>query len=246
MAVQMSREALFGAAWCELVAELDWALLGRTYCEGDGSSFFDEALLEQVLDTGLDLVDGLAAALPRAGAARSVYVGAAVAELPLLLGEVLVMGREVHWLNLPGPEVVELRRGLQVVGAKLGVRLPQPETHNLTHVPDASCDHVWLASVLTDPDAFPALHDRLYERVGGALATGRGDAAADLARAEQLVREVLAKATRPALLSTTDEELELIVPIARTLGLQLSVPTTGTLSAIVGDTLRYVRVASKS
>jgi hypothetical protein len=105
---------------------------------------------------------------------------------------------------------------------------------------------VWLASVLTDPDAFPALHDRLYERVGGALATGRGDAAADLARAEQLVREVLAKATRPALLSTTDEELELIVPIARTLDLQLSVPTTGTLSAIVGDTLRYVRVASKS
>jgi len=241
----MGNTAQFGAAWCELVAELNWPLLGQTYCDGDGSTFFDEVLLDQVLDTGLELVDSLAAALPRRGAARSVYVGAAVAELPLLLAETLVLDREVHWLNLPGPEVNELRRGLQVVSTKLGVHLPQPATHGLMRVPDASCDHLWLASVLTDPEAFPSLHDRLYERAGSALATGRGDTNDDLARAEQLVREWLAKAVQPALLSTTDEELELIVPIARTMNLQLQVPTTGTLSAVVGDTLRHVRVEGR-
>lgn len=239
----MGNTAQFGAAWCELVGALDWPLLGRTYCEGDGSGFFDEDLLDQVLDTGLELVDSLAAVLPTSGPRRSVYLGAAVAELPLVLAETLVLDREVHWLNVAGPEVDELRRGLQAVSVKLGLRLPQPQTHGLGPVAAASCDHLWMASVLTDPEAFPTLHDRLYERTGGELATGRGDSGADLARAEQLVRDWLAKAAPPALLSTTDEELELIVPIARTLGLQLQVPATGTLSAIVGDTLRHVRVA---
>ena len=130
------------------------------------------------------------------------------------------------------------------MGSEMCIR-DRPATHGLMCVPDASCDHLWLASVLTDPEAFPSLHDRLYERAGSALATGRGDTNDDLARAEQLVREWLAKAVQPALLSTTDEELELIVPIARTMNLQLQVPTTGTLSAVVGDTLRHVRVEGR-
>lgn len=232
----------FGAAWCELVAELDWPLVGRTYCEGDGSGFFDDELLELVLDTGLELVDGLAAALPRDGAGRSLYVGAAVAELPLVCAEALVLGREVRWLNLAGPELSELRRALVAVSRKLDVRLPLPEPAEIDTVADASCDHLWLASVLTDPDAFPALHDRLYERAGTDQATNRGDAAAETRRAEELVRKLLAKASPPAVLSTTDEELRLCVPVARAAGLRLLVPESGSVTAVVGDTLRFVRL----
>lgn len=233
---------MFGAVWCELVAELDWPLLGRACCEGDGSDFFDEELVSQVLDTGLELVDALAAALPREGTGRSVYLGAATAELPLLCAEALVLGREPRWLNLPGPELDELRRALGVVGAKLGAKLPQPETASLATVEDGSCDHLWMASVLTDPDAFPALHDKLYERAGTALATGRGDEAADLARAKDLSRQLLAKAAPAAVLSTTDEELQILVPEARLLGIRIAVPDDGRLTAIVGDTLRFARL----
>lgn len=232
----------FGAAWCELVDELDWALLGRMYCEGDGSGFFDEALVSQVLDTGLELVDGLASGLPRGGTGRSIYLGAATAELPLVCAEALVLGRETRWLNLPGPELDELRRALGAVGAKLGLKLPQPEASSLATVEDGSCDHLWMASVLTDPDAFPALHDKLYERAGTELATGRGDEAVELARAKDLSRQLLAKAASSAVLSSTDEEFAILVPEARLLGLEIAVPGSGRLTAIVGDTLRFARL----
>lgn len=232
---------LFGAAWGELVAELDWERLGRTYCEGDGATFFDEGKVEGVLETGLVLVDELAGALPPNGTGRSLYLGAAVAELPLILAEKLVFGRAVLWLNLAGDEVEELTRALHVVGAKLGLDLPLPSTQPLATYADASCDHLWMASVLTDPDVFPALHDELYGRVGTKLATGRGELTEERARADELARALLAKAAENGVLSTTDEELTLLRPLARDVGLELRLPREGVESAIVGDVVRFVR-----
>jgi len=233
----------FGAAWGELVRELDWERLGRTYCEGDGSTFFDDETVERVLETGLELVDDLVASLPRGGTGRSLYVGAAVAELPLVLAESLALGREVLWLNLPGEEVEELRRALHATGAKLGLDLPLPRTDALASIADGSCEHLWMTSVLTDPDAFPALHDALYERVGTELATGRGELAEDRARADALVRELLRKAAPPAIFSTTDEELEVVRPLLAEAGLDSRVPRSETTSAIVGDLVRLTRLA---
>lgn len=232
---------LYGAAWGELVTELDWERLGRSYCEGDGSTFFDEEKLEGVLETGLVLVDELVSAFPPNGTGRSLYLGAAVAELPLLLAEKIVLRRSVLWLNLAGDEVDELTRALHVVGARLGVDLPLPSTQPLSAYADASCDHLWMASVLTDPDRFPALHDELYARAGTPLATGRGDLAAERAQAEALARELLAKAADTGLLSTTDEELTLLRRLARESGLDLRVPRDGFESAIVGDVVRVTR-----
>lgn len=232
---------LFGAAWGELVEELDWERLGRTYCEGDGSTFFDEEKVEGVLETGLGLVDELVNALPPKGSGRSLYLGAAVAELPLILAEKLVLGRAVLWLNLAGDEVDELTRALHVVGAKLGLDLPLPSTQPLSNYADASCDHLWMASVLTDPDVFPALHDELYGRAGTPMGTGRGDLESERGRAEALSRELLAKAAETGVISTTDEELTLLRKLAREAGLDLRVPRDGIESAIVGDVVRFVR-----
>lgn len=232
---------LFGAAWGELVAELDWERLGRTYCEGDGTTFFDTEKVEGVLETGLVLVDELANALPPGGTGRSLYLGAAVAELPLILAEKLALGRAVLWLNLPGEEVEELTRALHAVGAKLGLDLPLPSTKALSTYADGSCDHLWIASVLTDPDRFPALHDELYGRAGTPLGTGRGDLADDRARAEELSRELFKKAADIGVLSTTDEELTLLRMLSREAGLELRVPRDGLESAIVGDVVRLAR-----
>ena len=231
----------FGAAIAALYDELDWPRLGASYCEGDGAPFFDEALRERVLDTGLVLADAIASAVASSGPRRSLYLGAAVAELAPILAERLVLGREVVWLNLPGEETSELERALRVVGEQLEIRLPVPLTAGIESCPPASFDHLWMVSVLTDPDAFPALHDHLYGRAGGPLATGRGSLSDDRERAAALVERWLDRATLPTLLSTTDEERTLIEPAIRRRGGALVVPQEAHATAIVGDLVRLCR-----
>lgn len=226
------------AAWAELEAELDWQRLGACYCEGDARDFFDDARRAQVLDTGLQLADDVAARLPPGGPGRSLYVGAAVAELAPLLVERLVLGRELRWHLLPGPELDELARALTRVGERLGLELPLPDPRPLASVAPVPCDHLWLVSVLTDPDAFPALHDELYDRAGTPAATGRGDLAAERPRAESLIEALLANAAPGALLTTTQEELTLLHP--RWTG---DVPVeAGGLTSLVGDRIAHVRL----
>jgi hypothetical protein len=152
--------------------KLDWEVLGRSACEGDGTTFFDDEFRGRIFDTGLWFAGHLAGLLEEGG--RSLYVGAEIAELPVILAEHLVMKRRVEWLNIDCAPTTELARALRAVGARLGVELPLPRVDAVTDIEAASCDHLWLVSVLTDPDAFPALHDELYERGGGPLATVAG------------------------------------------------------------------------
>lgn len=225
------------AALGELEAELDWAALGACYCEGDARDYFDDARRARLFDVGLVLADDVAARLPARGPGRSLYVGAAAAELAPLLVERLVLGRELRWHLLPGPELDELARGLTRVSARLGLELPLPDQRPLESVAPLPCDHLWLVSVLTDPDAFPALHDELYERTGTPQATGRGDLAAERRRAQSLVAALFAHAAPEALITTTTDELPLLrahvgdaVPLER-----------GRLTALVGDRIALLR-----
>ena len=227
---------LFGAAVSEVMNELDWELLGRAYCEGDGSEFFDEALRARILDGGLVLAGALGEVLDEGG--QSLYLGAEIAELPLILAERFVLGRRIVWLNVDGAPIRELTRALEVVSARLGVDLPTPSTRRLADVEPASCDHLWLVSVLTDPDHFPALHDLLYRRADGALATGRGRLEDDRARADRLVDEWLESATGSSVLTTTEEERTIIEPLVARRGWSLTFAPGGHVSAIVGDRVR--------
>jgi hypothetical protein len=228
------------AALCELEAELDWQRLGACYCEGDARDFFDPVRRARTLDVGLALADDVAARLPVGGPRRSLYVGAAVAELAPLLVERLVLARELRWHLLAGPELDELTRALTRVGERLGLELPLPDPRALEDVAPEPCDHLWLVSVLTDPDAFPALHDALYERAGTPSATGRGDPTAERARAASLVAALLAHAAPSALLTTTTDEL----PFLRALLPQGAQVESGGLTALVGDRVAHVRLGS--
>lgn len=235
----------FGTALAELDAELDWAGLGASYCEGDAREFFGPELRANLFDAGVCFAEDLERALDARRGGKSLYLGAALAELAPLLCESLVLGREIVWLNLPGRETRELRRALRAVGRRLGCALPQPATHAIERVRTASCDHVWMVSVLTDPDAFPALHDELYARRGGPLATGRGSLPRERKRAAELARELLRCAAPASLLSTTDEELRVLRPIAKELGRALEVPRRGRTSALVGDIVRLCALTTR-
>jgi len=234
--------AALAAALVELDRELDWELLGRLYCDEGGAGFFAPAEREAQRDAGLSIASDLVELLEREGVARaSLYVGAGVAELVPALAEGLLQGRDVRLTNLPGPEPRELARGLAAVGERLGLVLPTVLAGELAELLPrlpARLGHVWMTSVLTDPEAFPALHRRAYGRPG--LAPEHP--ARERARAAELVATALERLRPPALLTTTDEELPHVRPVARALGLALDVPGTGRLSAIVGDPLRHFRV----
>ena len=227
----------FGAALGALGDELDWELLGRSYCEGDGSDFFDEAFRARILETGMRFAEDIGRALGEARG-RSLYLGAEIAELPLILAEHLVLGRRVEWLNIDCAQTTELVRAIRAVSARVAVDLPVPRVGGLHEIEPGSCDHLWMVSVLTDPDSFPALHDTLYERAGGPLATGRGSLADDRRRADELVEVLLECAAPRCVLSTSDEERSVIEPLVARRGWVLEFARGGRLSSIVGDRVR--------
>ena len=238
---------LFASVLVALEEELDWPRLGRTYCAEGGEDFFDPESLAAIRDTGLLFASDVAAEIEslRGGAGgASLYVGAAVAELAPGLFEALVLGRTVILHNLPGVEADELNRALSLVGDQQGVQLPEITTTDLGEQ-RGPFDHVWLASVLTDPDHFPALHNKLYERTGARAAPG-GDAGQETLRARRLMRSVLELVRPPAVFTTSDEESTFLVEAARRAGLRATRPEAARLSAIVGDPLRIWRLNAKS
>lgn len=238
----------FAAALIAVEGELDWGALGAAYCEGDGQEFFAPDQIEAMRDAGLLLADDVAerlGGLPALSPAISIYVGAGVAELAPMVCEAVVFGREVWLVGLPGPELDALGRAFGVVSARLGVPLPRVVGEPLEHLSVGPASHGWLVSVLTDPDAFPALHDALYERSGD-QATGRGAVEEELPRARRLVDALLDRLALPAVLTTTDEELAIVGPWCEERGLELVVPELARLSGVVGDPVRTCELRARA
>lgn len=237
----------FARALTGLESELDWALLGGLYCWEGGVEFFPPEQVEAIREAGLVVASALFEELERIGGGerRSLYVGAGVAELVPILCERLVLEREVVAINLPGEESAELNRAFAATEASIGYELPRIETAGLDAV-TGTFDHGWLVSVINDPEAFPALHDELYERAGEELATGRGVLEEDRARAKELAEAFLAKLALPALLSTTDEEWPFLAPLLESRGRAVEPSSRALLTAVVGDPLRFYRLSANA
>lgn len=234
----MSTE-LFAASLCALFEELNWPLLGESYCSEGGELFFDEQRRADILDVGLRCAADLGEAFEQLASARaaSLYVGASAAELAPMLFEVLVAGRTVDARNIPGPETNEINRALAVIEERNSVRLPRLNPEPIDASP-GTFDHVWLVGVLTDPDAFPALHDELYERHGTPAATGRGEFTHDRTLAVALIERALASVAKPFLWTTSDEELSLTSGPLGAAGAGLEALDLGWISPVVGDHVR--------
>ena len=242
----MNAEAIdrFGAAFAAADEALDWSSLEPVYCEGDARGFFDEGRRAELRDTGLAIATELAEALgtlPERKPGRSLYVGAAVAELPIILFDALVLGRKVRWINLPGTEASALDHALASAEETAGVKLPRVETGRWRAEEIGPCDHLWLVSVLTDPERFPALHDELYDRVGSPEAVGGGHPARERDEARRLIERALDCLAPRAVVSTTDEELPILRRAAEHRGGRLDRPNEGRTTALVGDVLRHAR-----
>lgn len=234
----------FAGALEALEAELDWPLLERVYCEVDPAipadqlvGFFGPEAREAQVDAGLRFGADLVERLKQGGA--SLYVGGGVAELVPMVAECVLLRRSVRLVTLPGPEADELERAFTAAGKREGLRLVRVDTAPLGQKPLEPVDHLWFASVLTDPEAFPALSDTLYER---GHPKGRA-----LSRETQVAEALLAAALGPlserGWLTTSDEELPLWERALAARGLEARIPDTGRLSPIVGDVLRHISLA---
>ena len=236
----MSSVQQFGMVVARMEEVIDWVAMGHEYCHEGGESFFEGEQRDAIREAGLlmatDLRDALAT-LPEGSPGQSLWVGAALAELVPILTDHLVLGRSVHWHNVDCPETSELNRALELVESETGVDLPRI---SIDPCPTRNrYDLLWMVSVLTDPDAFPALHFHLYEREDSEGVVLPGQLETEDKQATEWTRDLLSRLELPGLLVTTDEEFGFFKDAADRSSRLLIDPQQGRLSGIVGDLVRF-------
>lgn len=214
----------------DLFARLDYERLGPIYCDAGGRAFWRDRR-EPCRRLGTRLAEVLRNRLPAGG--RSLYVGAGVAELPVLVMEVKERGRTVVACTLRQAEVQVLNRACRDVPLEFvrkdAAAVPGP------------FDHLWMVSVLNDPERFPEL---------AALSYGRADPVRFNARrfeserkqVERLAAACLKKVRRPGLVTTSVEEIAWIVDWCERNGVQYHVERKEYPTALVGDPVCLVRL----
>jgi hypothetical protein len=174
---------------------------------------------------------GLRARLARGG--RSLYVGAGVAELPALLVEALELQRTVEPYNLRESEVAVLNRACRSVPVRF-----QGHDAIAAH---GRFDHLWIVSVLNDPERFPYV---------SLLSYGRADPFTfDSRRFEKERRNVrvivdrcMQKLARPGLVTTSTEEVVWVAEWCHHHRIPYLVERKQYATALVGDPICFIRV----
>ena len=209
---------------------LDYRRLGPVYCYEGGNEFW-KSKREPCRRLGMRIAEALLARLAAGG--RSLYVGAGVAELPVLLVESLELHRTVLPCNLRRSEVATLNR----VCRGLPLRF---------HARDAgeaggTFDHLWIVSVLNDPERFPQLAALSYGRaIPLTFKAGRFVKERNVLRL--LVNRCMAKLRLPAVVTTSVEEVNWIADWCHRKRIPYLVERRQFHTALVGDPICVVRV----
>ncbi len=209
---------------------LDYRALESVYCE-DGGKVFWQNKRKPCQRMGNALAKALRPFLPQNG--KSLYVGAGVAEISPLLMEIIDLHRSVFPYNLRETEVQTLN---------------QSSTHQkLTFQfrsavqAEGSFDHVWMVSVLNDPEQFPHASSLSYGRADP-LSFDPDLFTQERARILLLTHNCLKKLAKPGLITTSVEEIPWITHWCDThrISYEIQEPTYPT--ALVGDPVCFVRV----
>lgn len=217
-------------AIAKIFDDVDYRALGPIYCHEGGDAFWEERRGPcQVL--GIKLAGLLRDRLAPHG--RSLYVGAGIAELPVLAMETMELNRTVEAYNLRAEEVTVLNQAC--AGLPFAFRARDAREAAGTF------DHLWLVSVLNDPECFPEL---------GALSSGRADPVTFDPAAFSIERQAvfalaagcLDKATRPGLVTTSVEEIPWVTDWCERRGLACVVEDRDYPTAIVEDPLCFIRI----
>ena len=214
----------------DVFSRLDYAVLGDVYCEEGGEAFW-KVHRKKCQTMGIRIAEGLKQRLSKTG--RSLYVGAGVAELPMLVMETLDMNRAIEVYNLREREVSVLNEACH--GLPFTVQAACAQTAQGTF------DHLWIASVLNDPECFPETSALAYGRADPV----RFDPAAfqrEKSHIQDLLDACLPKLSRPGLLSTTVEEVTWMTDWLTRRRIPFHVEEQLYPTAIVGDPLCFIRI----
>jgi hypothetical protein len=210
--------------------QIDYKRLGPVYCYEGGDEFW-RAKRKPCERLGIKVAEVLLQKLPRGG--RSLYVGAGVAELPCLLAEALDHQRHVEPYNLRRSEVTVLNRACRGTSVKFSAR-------------DASLaqghfDHLWIVSVLNDPERFPDLSPLSYGNVDPVTFNPTR-----FVRQRRIVRSLvnrcMPKLTLPGLVTTSTEEVVWIADWCHRRNIPYRVERKQYPTALVGDPICFILV----
>ncbi len=211
---------------------LEYGRLGSVYCYEGGDAFW-RAKKGPCQRKGLLVAVSLLRRLPPGG--RSLYVGAGVAELPSLLVETAELGRKVEPYNLRRIEVASLNRTCRSTSVRFRARDASSAA--------GSFDHLWLVSVLNDPERFPNLSPLSY-----GVADPVSFDPVRFQRERRLVRSMvnrcLPRLSLPGLVTTSVEEVRWIADWCHRQRIPYRVERRQYPTALVGDPICFVRVGS--
>lgn len=217
-----------------MFSRLEYRTLERVYCYEGGDEFW-KTKREPCRRLGILVGEALLKQLKSGG--RSLYVGAGVAELPALLVESLDLQRAVFPYNLRQSEVASLNRTCR----KMPVRF---------HAKDAAkaegrFDHLWIVSVLNDPERFPHLAPLSY---------GRADPVTfnpalfqkERKMVQSIVDRCMPKLSLPGLVTTSTEEVIWIADWCHRKKIPYLVEQRQYPTALVGDPVCFMKIGQRS
>jgi hypothetical protein len=224
-------------ATCQQLFEaLDWRALGKIYFHADGEQRW-AALRPRVLTLGIDWARALLRRLPPTG--TSLYVGAGIAELPVLLAERLVRGRTVWPVNRRARECEVITDGLRRAGLAHELSMREGDAAQVALA--GGYDHLGCVSLFTDPQAWPLLSGVAYGRIApvlldvDAFVRQRQDA-------RVLAERLFAGLRRPGWITTSVDEVAWFAEQASAAGTTLVADDDTVPTAVVGDPISFLRV----
>jgi hypothetical protein len=211
---------------------LDYQGLGKIYCDEGGHAFW-RARREPCQRVGIALGKVFLSRLASGG--RSLYVGAGVAELPMLIMERLELGREIAAFNLRRTETEILNRACRQCGIPIVIRAEDAASAS------GRFDHLWMVSVLNDPERFPELAALSYGVANPATFDPRA-----FLRERRAVRALadtcLKKLRLPSLVTTSVEEIPWITDWCTRRKISYVVEEKDYPTAIVEDPVCFIRI----
>lgn len=216
----------------QIFVQLDYKKLGPVYCYEGGDEFWQKKR-RPCQRLGMRIAQALRQRLIPQG--RSLYVGAGVAELPPLLMEALELHRAVEPYNLRRTEVTVLNHACHDTSVRFHAR-----DAALAH---GKFDHLWMVSVLNDPERFPHLAPLSYGTADPVTFDPR-----QFAQQRRIVRSivdrVMPKLSLPGLVTTSTEEVVWIADWCHRKNIPYLVERVQYPTALVGDPVCFMKIGA--
>lgn len=212
---------------------LDYKRLESVYCYEGGDEFW-RAKREPCRRLGMKVADVLIKKLPPGG--HSLYVGAGVTELPALLAEAIELQRQVAPYNLRQSEVTVLNRACRDLPVRFLARDASSAQRRF--------DHLWMVSVLNDPERFPHLSPLSY---GQADPVTFNPVAFQKERqtVQAIVDRCMPKLILPGLVTTSTEEVLWIADWCHRHKIPYRVEQKQYPTALVGDPICFINIGTR-